>query len=180
MELVLARCRIRSWRPGDEPSLAHHANDRRVWRNLRDRFPHPYTLADAQRWVTCASAAEPETAFAIEVAGEPAGGIGLALQEDVGRGTAELGYWLGAAHWGRGIMSEAVGAFSDYAFEALALRRIYAQVYVWNPASARVLERAGYILEGRLRASVLKDGEVVDQWMYGRCHLPPASEASPG
>ena len=80
MELDLPRCRIRSWRAGDEPSLSRHADNRNIWLNVRDRFPHPYTLADAGAWVARVTAATPETQFAIEVDGDAAGGIGLFLQ----------------------------------------------------------------------------------------------------
>jgi RimJ/RimL family protein N-acetyltransferase len=166
MELEFPGGLIRSWRSGDEASLARHANNRKIWLNVRDRFPHPYTLADAEAWVAKAPVADPETQFAIEVDGEAAGGIGLFLQEDVERYSAEIGYWLGEAHWGRGITTAAVRRFTDYAFDAFGLCRIYANVFAWNAASIRVLERAGYQLEGRLRQSGVKDGKVVDGLLY--------------
>src|SRR5262245_53405266 len=103
MELVLERSKVRSWRESDAESLARHANDRRIARNLRDRFPHPYGLDDARRFIEHATSADPETVFAIEVDGEAAGGIGLMLHTDVERVGAEIGYWLGAAHWNKGI-----------------------------------------------------------------------------
>jgi [ribosomal protein S5]-alanine N-acetyltransferase len=166
MELEFHGGRIRSWRPGDEPSLARHANSRNIWLNVRDRFPHPYTLEDAKGWVAMASAAEPETQFAIEVNGEAAGGIGLFLQQDVERYSAEIGYWLGEQYWGRGIVTAAVRRFTEYGFETFGLCRIYASVFAWNQASARVLEKAGYELEGRLRQASVKDGRVVDGLLY--------------
>jgi RimJ/RimL family protein N-acetyltransferase len=166
MELEFPGGRIRSWRAGDEPSLARHANSRNIWLNVRDRFPHPYTLAAAEGWVAMASTAEPETQFAIEVNGEAAGGIGLFLQEDVERYSAEVGYWLGEAYWGQGITTEAVGRFTEWSFENFELCRIYASVFAWNQASCRVLEKAGYQLEGRLRQSGVKDGRVVDGLLY--------------
>jgi len=166
MELALPGCRIRSWRPGDEPSLARHANSRRLWLNVRDHFPHPYTMADARDWVALAASAAPETQFAIEVDGEAAGGIGLFPQQDVARYSAELGYWLGEAHWGRGLMTDAVRGFTEYAFRAFELCRIYAVVFEWNPASRRVLEKAGYAFEGRMRRAAFKDGQVIDQFLY--------------
>src|SRR6476646_8214035 len=103
MELEFPGGRIRSWHPGDATSLARHANSRNIWLNVRDRFPHPYTCADAERWVAMAPTAEPETQFAIEVDGEAVGGMGVFLQEDVERYSAEIGYWLGEAYWGRVI-----------------------------------------------------------------------------
>src|SRR3954447_7854173 len=166
MELELTGCRIRSWRAGDEPSLARHANNRKIWLNVRDRFPHPYTLADAEAWVERAVAADPETQFAVEVDGEAAGGIGLFLQEDVSRFAAEIGYWLGEAHWGRGLMTAVVRRFTDYAFATFDLNRIYGNVFDWNAASARVLEKAGDELEGRPRGAAVKDGRVVDNLLY--------------
>ena len=166
MELDLPGGRIRSWRPGDEPSLARHADSRKIWLNVRDRFPHPYTLAAAEEWVAMASAADPQTQFAIEVGGEAAGGIGLFLQQDVERYSAEIGYWLGEAYWGRGIATAAVQRFTDYAFDAFGLCRIYASVFVSNEGSIRVLEKTGYQLEGRLRQAAVKDGQVVDGLLY--------------
>jgi [ribosomal protein S5]-alanine N-acetyltransferase len=166
MELELPGCRVRSWRAGDEPSLARHADNERLWRNVRDQFPHPYTLADATAWVAGASGARPETQFAIEVDGEAAGGIGLFLQEDVARYSAELGYWLGEAYWGRGIMTGVVRGFTEHAFRTFDLCRIYAIVFEWNPASRRVLEKAGYELEGRMHRAAVKQGQVLDQFLY--------------
>ncbi len=166
VRLALTESCVRDWRPEDAPSVARHANDRRVWINLRDQFPHPYALSDAERFIARATAEDPVTSFAIEVAGEAGGGIGLRLQEDVFRRSAEIGFWLAEPHWGRGIMTEAVRAFTDHAFAAFDLCRLYAGVFEWNPASMRVLEKAGYTLEGRLRRSVTKDGQTIDRLLY--------------
>ena len=96
---------------GDEPALVRHADNRKIWLNVRDRFPHPYTPADAEAWVARAAAATPETQFAIEVEGEAVGGVGLFLQADVERYSAEIGYWLGEALWGRGLATAVVRGF---------------------------------------------------------------------
>ena len=166
MELVLSRCVLRSWHPRDVPSLVRNANSRQVWRNLRDRFPYPYTAADAERWTREAPSTIPETHFAIAVGAEAVGGAGLELQQDVHRRSAEIGYWLGEPYWGRGIATEAVRALTAFGFRMFDLCRIYACVFEWNPASMRVLEKAGYSLEGRLRKSVTKDGQTIDQLLY--------------
>ena len=158
--------RIRSWQVGDAPSLARHADNRKIWLQVRDRFPHPYTLEAAQGWVAIASGADPETQFAIEVNGEAVGGIGVFLQQDVERYSAEIGYWLGETHWNRGIATGAVRRFTEYAFDRYGLCRLYANVFETNPGSCRVLERAGYQLEGRLRQSAVKDGQVLDGLLY--------------
>jgi RimJ/RimL family protein N-acetyltransferase len=168
VDLVLKGCRVRSWGAADAISLARHANNLKIWRNLRDVFPHPYTREAAEWWVARAAAEVPETQFAIEVDGEAAGGIGLTLREDVERRSAEVGYWLGEAYWGRGIATEALLGFTTKAFERYDLLRIYAGVFDGNPASCRVLEKAGYMLEGRLRRAVVKDGQVLDQLLFAR------------
>ena len=166
MELQLPGCRIRSWRADDAGSLAKHADSRRIWLNVRDRFPHPYTLTDAEAWLATVAAATPEAQFAVEVDGAAAGGGAVFLQEEVSRFTDELGYWLGEAYWGRGLMTAVVRRFTDYAFATYNLNRIYANVFAWNESSARVLAKAGYALEGRQRNAAVKDGLVVDNLMY--------------
>lgn len=158
---------VREWRPEDAPGIVRQADDRRVWQGLRDLFPHPYGLADAERFLSTAGAASPPTHFAIEVSGTVAGGIGYRRDTDVERIGAEVGYWLGVDFWGRGIATAALAAATRHAFAANPeLRRLYALPYASNPASARVLVKAGYRLEGTLRQSALKDGVVLDQWMY--------------
>jgi RimJ/RimL family protein N-acetyltransferase len=166
LHLDCGLCVVRSWRPGDEDSLTRHANDRGVWLNLRDRFPHPYTRPDAESWVRFAAAATPETNFAVAVNEQAVGGIGLVLHDDVERCAAEIGYWLGRAFWGRGLATAAVRGLTDHAFRARALTRVYALPFTDNTASIRVLEKVGYQLEGRLRRAAVKDGQVRDQALY--------------
>jgi [ribosomal protein S5]-alanine N-acetyltransferase len=109
----------------------------------------------------------PQTHLAIVVDGQAVGGIGVELQRDVFRMSGEIGYWLGQEYWGRGIMSEAVGAMTEHALLSFGINRIFAMVFETNAASARVLERVGYRLEGRLRSAVFKDGRFMDQLVYG-------------
>jgi RimJ/RimL family protein N-acetyltransferase len=168
MQLVLEGCTIRPWRLDDAESLAKHANNRKVWLALRDLFPHPYTIQDAHEFLQRAISEEPTTKFCIEVGGVAAGGIGIRLGQDVHRHTASLGYWLGEEFWGRGIMTDAVAAFTDFCFENFPLRRIYAEVFANNPASARVLEKTGFIFEGRLKNNVVKDGELLDSLLFAK------------
>jgi RimJ/RimL family protein N-acetyltransferase len=166
MELKLDKSIIRPWRTGDEESLTHHANNYNVWRNLRDLFPHPYTHAHAEDWIRVASSSDPVTNFAIEVDRQAVGGIGLVLKDDVNRISAEIGYWLGEEYWGRGIVSEAVKALTDYAFGTFDIHRIYAGVFEWNRGSMNVLEKAGYQLEARMRKAVIKEGKIIDEFLY--------------
>jgi len=169
MEWDLEHFRIRPWKEGDEESIVKHGNNRNVWRNLRDRFPHPYTPKDAGEWVKLATS-EPlkDTNWAIEIDGEAAGGIGLTVGGDVHRITAEIGYWLGERYWNRGIVTAAVEVITDYGFKGLGLTRIFTGIYQWNPASMRVLEKNGYQKEGIERKSILKDGQIIDAHIYSR------------
>ena len=157
---------MRSWEWRDRDALMRHANNRKIWINLRDHFPYPYTDEDARDWLASIVRREPENNFAIDVAGEAVGGIGFTVQPDVGRRSAEIGYWLGEKFWGRGIATDALIAMTDHAFANYDICRIYAYVFGWNGASARVLEKAGYTLEGRLRKSVTKDGQTIDNLIY--------------
>ncbi len=166
MRFDLQHCKLRPWREGDEASLVAHANDRDVWLNLRDRFPHPYTQTDAKAWIELASKHAQPTNLAIEVDSEAAGGIGLQLHDDVERVSAEIGYWLGQRFWNRGIMSAAVRAFTEFGFKEFSLTRIYALPFATNLASQRMLDKAGYTREGVLRRSALKDGIVLDQVLF--------------
>lgn len=162
---------IRPWRAADARPLVPLADNRKVWLNLTDRFPHPYSAADARRWIKAEAMAAPPRNFALECEGALCGGIGLQMGEDIRVQTAEIGYWLGEPFWGRGLATAAVAAYTGYAFAAFGLRRVFARVLDWNPASARVLEKCGYVLEGRLRRSALKDGRIADELLYAR--LPP-------
>ena len=166
MHLILKTCELRSWRRGDLDSMVAHANNRNVWINLRDRFPHPYTARDGRAFLKHILAHQPETAFAIAVNGDAVGGIGFQIMDDVERVSAEIGYWLGESFWGHGIATEALVALTRYAIATHGLTRIYAVPFAWNTASCRVLEKAGYLLEGRLRRSAVKDGTVTDQLQY--------------
>jgi RimJ/RimL family protein N-acetyltransferase len=166
MELKLNSCTIRPWRLGDAESLIRHANNYKIWRNVRDRFPHPYTSDDAHAWIDYASTERPMTNFAVAVDGVAVGGIGLILQSDIYRRSAEIGYWLGEEFWGRGIISDAVRALTEWGFANFDLCRIYAGVLEWNPASMRVLEKAGYQFEARLRKAVTKEGQTMDDFIY--------------
>jgi RimJ/RimL family protein N-acetyltransferase len=160
---------LRAWRRSDISSLVRYANNRKIWINLRDIFPHPYTDAEAEQWIgICESNRGPTTNFAIELQGEAIGGIGCRLLDDVNCKTAEIGYWLGEPFWGRGIATAALKRTTEYAFQTFSLERLQASVFEWNPASARVLEKAGYVLEGRLRRSIFKDGRLTDSLLYAR------------
>jgi len=157
---------IRDWQLEDAPSVARYANNRKIWLNLRDGFPNPYSLGDAKSFLVRACELSPRTIFAIATSTEAIGSIGLMPGKDVHRFTAEMGYWLGEPYWGQGIMTRAVKALTDYAAQDLRLHRVYAEPYSTNPASAMVLEKAGFIREGILHSNAFKDGKILDQVLY--------------
>jgi ribosomal-protein-alanine N-acetyltransferase len=168
MSIQTSRFTLRAWGKQDIDVLPTIANDRRIWLNVRDVFPHPYERANAEAWIAlCEQGAMPHS-FAIEIDGQVAGGIGLHAFEDVHRNTAELGYWLGAAYWGRGYATEAVRAIVQHGFDHVGFERIQASVFEWNEASSRVLVKAGFDYEGRMRRHCLKDGRFGDVLLYAR------------
>jgi RimJ/RimL family protein N-acetyltransferase len=164
--LTLNTCDVRSWRTSDAESLLRYANNRNIWLNLRDAFPYPYTKHDARAYIRSVRDRTPETTFAIAVDEEAVGSIGFVLRTDVERVSAEIGYWLAEPFWGRGITSEALAALTKYAIDTHHLTRLYALPFAWNLASCRVLEKAGYVLEARLRRAAIKDGQITDQMQY--------------
>jgi [ribosomal protein S5]-alanine N-acetyltransferase len=173
MLLELNSCEIRSWKASDADSLTIHANNRNIWMNLRDAFPHPYTKRDARDFIRAMRDRDPATTFALAVDGEAVGSIGFVLRGDVERVSAEIGYWLAEPLWGRGITTEALIALTTYAIDTHGLTRIYALPFAWNAPSCRVLEKAGYVLEARLRRSAIKDGRITDQLQYAFVPDPP-------
>lgn len=166
MRLDLKRSTVRPWLESDVTALARHANNRNVSIHLRDRFPFPYELEHARKFLDWLVAQDQPTVWAIEVDGEACGGIGIEQKTDVERVSAEIGYWLGESCWNRGIVTEALQAVSKEMFRRFELMRIYALPFADNRASVRVLEKAGYVVEGRLHQSAIKDGKVRDQLLY--------------
>lgn len=162
----LSDVRLRPWRRDDAPALLRHADDRRVWRNLAESFPHPYTAADAERWFEVAAQPGPSLRLAIERAGEAVGSIGVEARNGEQRHTGHVGYWLGQPHWGGGIATAALRALVTELFDQGRFERLETTVYAWNPASMRVLEKSGFAREGVLRRSIFKDGEFVDSVLY--------------
>lgn len=159
---------LREWRQSDAADVVRYADNEKIARNLRDVFPHPYTLADAENFInSCLEADEICQLFrAITVDGHAVGSVGLLLGRDVYQKNAELGYWLAEDFWGRGIMTQTVRQFCREGFSRWDIQRIYAEPFAYNIASRRVLEKAGFTLEGIMRQGVFKRGQVCDSCMY--------------
>jgi len=134
--------------------------------HLRDRFPYPYGIEQARTFLGWITKQPSSTVWAIEVNGEAVGGIGIELHTDIERVSAEIGYWLGEAHWGRGIATEALRAVTAEAFRQFELTRLYAVPFADHAASVRVLEKCGYVREGHMRQSAIKDGKIRDQLLF--------------
>jgi RimJ/RimL family protein N-acetyltransferase len=171
MEIKFDNFKLRPWREGDEFSLADNANNENVWNCVRDYFPHPYTLEDARTWIALNENKVPITHFAIEVNGLAVGSIGVNLKDDVYKCSAEFGYWLGEDYWNKKIMSNAVKEMVEYAFSTFDIVRLYARVFESNHASIRVLEHAGFLQEAILRFAVIKNGELMDEYIYSMVRL---------
>lgn len=169
MELQGRLCRLRSYQPGDTAALCVVADDYMVARWMAQRFPHPYTLRDAQDWLAVTTAETRSIYLAIEVEGILAGGMGVEVLDGERAGTALFGYWLGRAYWGRGIATDASRTLADVALGLGGLRRLEASVFAPNVASARVLEKSGFQLEGRLRSYYLdREKHLCDGLLYAR------------
>ena len=158
--------RLREWKLTDIDSLAKHINNVKIWNNVRDGLPYPYTMLDADKYIRMVQAQPYVQNFAIEVAGEAVGGVGIVPLTDVERLSAEVGYWLGEAYWGWGITSEAVALLVDYVFRETGIIRLFASVYEYNPASMKVLEKVGFTRQAILRDAAIKNGRVIDMYYY--------------
>ncbi len=164
--------RLRAWRPDDLEALLRHADDAEVSRGTSDRFPFPYTRDDGLAFLSGRVLDLSGPVFAIELVGQACGGIGatvLAGERAIG---AEVGYWLGRAHWGRGIMTRVLAAFGPWLVARHGLLRLEATVLDFNHGSARVLEKNGFEEEGRLRCAVRKRGRLHDLRVFGRVLAP--------
>ncbi len=161
-------CILRKWKLDDAKELAEAISNKKIQDNLRDGLPYPYTEADGKAFISDMLAADEHFtfAFAITYDDKVIGSIGVFRQENIHSRTAELGYYIAEAYWGRGIMTEAVKQACGYVFANSDILRIYAEPFAHNTASCRVLEKAGFQYEGTLRQNAVKNGQVIDMKMY--------------
>lgn len=150
----------------DKFRLAELADNPRVAINLRDGFPNPYTISDAEKFIENFGIQNPQQIFAIEFEGEYVGNIGLHKGTDVYRMSAEIGYFLGEPYWNKGIMTRAVNLICDYGFKKLDIVRIYAGIFEFNPASMKVLEKCGFKLESVAQKAIFKKGKIYNELKY--------------
>jgi RimJ/RimL family protein N-acetyltransferase len=162
---------LRPWNLNDLDRLVALGNDAAVARFMSDLFPHPYTREAGEKFIQWTIHNCPSHILAIVVDGEIAGSIGIHPQADILRTNAEIGYWLGQAYWGKQIASEAVRLVVPIGFERYPhVRRIFGRVFAGNPASQRVLEKNGFILEAHFKDTLIKNGQLYDELIYGIRH----------
>lgn len=168
MELKSGNIRLRPLQLSDAARLAELANNKKISRNLRDGFPNPYTLADAENFLAKFTNQDPVTFFGIEYEGEHVGNISLVPGQDIYRKSAEIGYFIGEAYWNKGIVTTAVNLITEYGFKKLGIIRIHTGVFEYNIASMRVLEKCGFIKEAVFRKSVFKQNKIWDEVRYSK------------
>jgi len=160
--------RLRPFALSDIQRLAQLANNKNVWDNLRDYIPHPYTEKDAEDYIIFCNNQNPMTNFAIEYNNELVGTIGLILQKDVYRKSAEIGYWIGEPYWGKGIVTKAVELMVEYGFQNLDIIRIFTGVFDFNIGSQKVLEKNGFEKEAVFKNAIFKNGKICNEVKYAK------------
>lgn len=163
---------LRNFRRTDKYRMAALANNEKVAINLRDAFPYPYSVADAQLFINTFIGQNPIQVFAIEYQGKYVGNIGLHRQDDVYSKSAELGYFIGEPYWNKGITTRAVKLICDYGFKELDVVRIYSGVFEFNHASQKVLEKCGFEREAVLKSAVCKKERIFDEIRYAKVIRP--------
>lgn len=159
---------LRKWDKDFVDDLVNHANNPNIAANLRDAFPYPYTKKDAKEYIAncIANEGKNQISRAIYINGEAVGSVGVHLGEDIYRKSAEIGYWLSESYWDRGIMSQVVKNICEKAFEKFDIVRIFAEPFHDNMPSRKVLDNAGFSLEGVMMNGVYKNDEIKDYCMY--------------
>lgn len=157
---------IRPWQPTDVGQLASICNNKNIWLNVRDNFPHPYTVTNAIEWIQYTLAQKPIQNMAIVCNGQIAGSIGVVPKDDVYRKNIELGYFVGEAYWGMGVATLAVAQMLEYIKQTFDVIRVYAEVFEHNKASMRVLEKNGFCLEAIRTKAVVKNNIVMNDYVW--------------
>ena len=160
--------KLRKWNEADLDSLVKYANNSNIAKWLTNGFPHPYTYENGKAYLSMVANDNPTKVFAIDVNGEAVGSIGIFPQTDIHEKNAEMGYWLAEAFWGQGIITKAIQEIVEYGFQTFDIVRIFARPFSTNLKSQRVLEKAGFTLEARLKKALFKNGEFMDELIYSK------------
>lgn len=161
-------CKIRKWKMEDAENLAAALNNKKIHDNLRDGLPLPYTVKDAEEYITSMLEADCNEifAFAITVDDKAVGSIGVFRKENIHSQTAEMGYYIAEPYWGKGLGTSAVKQTCKFIFSNTDIIRIFAEPFAHNAASCCILEKAGFSFEGTLRKNAVKNNTVIDMKMY--------------
>lgn len=157
---------LRSFEFEDSERIALLANNKKIWINVRDAFPHPYSKEDAVQFIEKCRKMQPPSVFAIIYNDELCGSVGIFQMQDVYRKSAEIGYWIGEEYWGKGVATQAVKKIVEYGFANFDIIKIFAGIFSNNRASERVLEKNGFFKEAVLKNAVFKNGEFLDEHRY--------------
>jgi len=157
---------LRDWKKSDAAPLARIANNKKIWDNVRDRLPYPYTEKDAKEWLALVRKQKKITTFCVEADGDVVGSVGFTLKDDVYRKNAEIGYFIGEEYWKTGIATEAVRQLVDYIEKNFDVVRIYAEVFEYNKASMKVLEKNGFYLECIRKKAAIKNNVILDDYVW--------------
>ena len=158
--------KLRKWSDADLDSLVKYANNKNIAKWLTNGFPNPYSYEDGKAFLSMIANDNPTKVFAIEVNEEAVGSIGIFPQLDIHEKNAEMGYWLAEKYWGQGIISQAIKEIVEYGFKTFNIVRIYARPFSTNLQSQRVLEKAGFTLEAKLKNAIFKNKEFCDELIY--------------
>lgn len=156
---------LRKLKISDAKELQKLRNDKEVNKYLQES-PYPYTLRDAKKSIK-KGLRKDTYKFAILVNDQLAGTISL-YNPNKNKKVFEIGYFVARSYWNKGIGTEAVKRITEFGFKKLKLVRIWALISSDNPMSSRVLEKAGFKLEGRTKKSIYKKGKYFDGLIYAR------------
>ena len=161
---------ITEWKIEYAKALATALSNKKILDNLRDGLPFPYTENDAKDFINAMLNSDKEKvfSFAIVYANRCIGSIGVFRQENIHSKTAELGYYISEQYWGKGLATQSVKEICEYVFVNSDIIRIFAEPFIFNVASQRVLEKNGFCCEGILKNNAFKNGRVADMKMYAK------------
>lgn len=151
---------------GYAATFAQMRNNPTVLKNGYDKTPDPFTKQDAIDFINIQLAQDPPQRFLIFHNNELAGEIGITIQEDVHRLCAEIGYFIAEPFWGKGLATAAIKKMTEYTFATFEIVRIMAGVFDFNKASMKALEKNGYYLESIRKRSVIKNGQIIDDYIW--------------
>ena len=157
---------LRPWQLEDADGLAAICNNKKVWNNVRDLMPYPYSRADAKDFLEMTKTKNPLENFCVESDGKAVGNIGVVRFSDVYRKKMEIGFMISEKHWGKGFATEAVAQLVDYVWKTFDVVKIFAGVYDFNAPSMRVLEKNGFQLESINKKGIYKNDKFLDEYIF--------------